>query len=257
MVRSPRAVEDDALVQQLARGMVLLQSVSSRTGSAISVWRDSSTRSTRRSPLAFPRGLHSPTLPATRGSNQIDGVLVDLGANIGAVTLDWANRLPGRQIHAYEPNPATNRTLRVNVSANALASRVTVHGEFVGCARGERTLWANPSSALSTGYGEETPSAGSAAIRVRTIDLDEVVKRGGQPVALLKIDTEGAEADILEGAAEETLARVRQLVLEYHNQLCPDARGRCLRVLGRAGFRCRIRPANAHQGLLYARRAMS
>ena len=189
--------------------------------------------------------------------HQIDGVLVDLGANIGAVTLDWANRLPGRQIHAYEPNPATNRTLRVNVSANALASRVTVHGEFVGCARGERTLWANPSSALSTGYGEETPSAGSAAIRVRTIDLDEVVKRGGQPVALLKIDTEGAEADILEGAAEETLARVRQLVLEYHNQLCPDARGRCLRVLGRAGFRCRIRPANAHQGLLYARRAMS
>lgn len=189
--------------------------------------------------------------------HQVDGVLVDLGANIGAVALDWARRRPGIEIHAYEPNPATNRMLRANVVANALSSRITVHDEFVGSAGGDRTLWTNPSSVLSTGYRTDRLDAASTAIRVRAIDLNEVVKRADRPVALLKIDTEGAEADILDGATTETLARVRQVVLEYHNQLCPDALDRCRRVLSRAGFSCRVHHANADQGLLYARRALS
>lgn len=113
------------------------------------------------------------------------------------------------------------------------------------------------SATLSTGYRTDRLDAASTAIRVRTIDLNEVVKRADRPVALLKIDTEGAEADILDGATAETLARVRQVVLEYHNQLCPDALDRCRRVLSRAGFSCRVHQANADQGLLYARRALS
>jgi hypothetical protein len=31
------------------------------------------------------------------------GVMVDLGANIGMVTLDWASRLSKVVVHAYEP----------------------------------------------------------------------------------------------------------------------------------------------------------
>ncbi len=87
--------------------------------------------------------------------HQVEGVLVDLGANIGAVALDWARRRPGIEIHAYEPNPATNRMLRANVVAKAFSS------------------WTNSSSVLSTGYRTDRLDAASTAIRVRTIDLDE------------------------------------------------------------------------------------
>jgi hypothetical protein len=35
------------------------------------------------------------------------GTVIDIGANIGVVTLDWATRLEGVRVHAYEPHPET------------------------------------------------------------------------------------------------------------------------------------------------------
>ena len=184
------------------------------------------------------------------------GVMIDLGANIGAVALDWASRSEGLRVHAYEPNPPTNGTLRRNVEANGLAGRVFVHDEAVGRAGGHFEMWTNVRSMAATGYADSPPREGAVRVRVPSVDLDEVVRRaGGGPVALLKMDTEGAEADTLEGAAPETLAAIRQVVLEYHDVFCPGALARCRGVLERAGFRCLVRPTNERQGLIYARRS--
>ena len=75
----------------------------------------------------------------------------------------------------------------------------------------------------------------------RWLGRDQVVERriGDGPVALTKIDAEGAEADILDGRASgKTLQRISQFVIEYHDNLCPDALARCQRVLASAGFGC-------------------
>jgi FkbM family methyltransferase len=187
--------------------------------------------------------------------NPSEGVLIDIGANIGAVTLDWASRSGRLHVHAYEPNPQTNDVLRHNVEANGLNDRVTVHPEAVGREPGRLRLWTNVSSVVSTAYGDGPPAPEAVATDVPLVDLNEVVRRaGGRPIELLKIDTEGGEADALEGATPETLGALRQVVLEYHDTLCPDASGRCRRVLERAGFRCLVRPLNANHGLIYARR---
>jgi FkbM family methyltransferase len=186
-------------------------------------------------------------------SSPIEGVMIDLGANIGAVTLDWARRSRPLRIHAYEPNPSTNRMLRHNVEANGLASRVTVYDEAVGRDSGELRLWTNVNSMTTTGYSEAPPAVTAVPMSVPLIDLNEVVRRaGGGPVALLKIDTEGAEADTLEGASPATLQAIKQVILEYHTGLCPDATARCKQALEQAGFRCLVRPTNAHHGLIYA-----
>ena len=187
-----------------------------------------------------------------------DGLMIDLGANIGVVTLDWATRSEGLRVHAYEPNPPTNSVLRRNVEANGLAGRVVVHHEAVGRGGGELSLWTNVHSMVATGFGDAPPRAGGVRVSVPLIDLNEVVRRaGGGPVSLLKVDTEGAEADTLEGATPETLAAIRQAIVEYHNSLCPDALERCRVVLERAGFRCRVMPfkRSRQQGLIYATRA--
>lgn len=184
-----------------------------------------------------------------------EGVMVDLGANIGVVTLDWARRVQQLRIHAYEPNPSTNLILQRNIDANGLGGRVTVHHEAVGGAPGEMRLWTNVHSMIATGYSEAAPRSGAIATRVPVVDLNEVVRRaGGGPIALLKMDTEGAEAETLEGASESTLRAIRQMVLEYHESLCPNALTRCRKVLERADFQCRIRSINSTQGLIYARR---
>jgi len=186
---------------------------------------------------------------------ELSGVMLDLGANIGAVSLDWASRSRGVRIHAYEPNPGTWEILWQNVKANGFADRITIHKEAVGRRFGDFRLWTNVHSLLVTGYGEVPPAPGAVAICVPMIDLNEVIRRaGGGPITLLKIDTEGAEADTLEGATPLTLEAIEQVILEYHDGLCPGALSRCRRVLGRSGFNYRIRPVTASQGLVYASR---
>ena len=183
-----------------------------------------------------------------------DGVMIDLGANIGLVTLDWASKVRQVRIHAYEPNPSTNRILQRNIDANGLGQRVTVHPEAVAGAPGEMRLWTNVHSMIATGYSDTAPRSGAIAETVPVIDLNEVVRRAGGSVALLKMDTEGAEAETLEGATAATLRSIGQMVLEYHESLCPNALTRCRKVLEGADFHCRIRPINPTQGLIYAQR---
>jgi hypothetical protein len=116
-------------------------------------------------------------------------------------------------------------------------------------------LWTNVNSMTATAYGDSPPAPEAVATSVPLVDLNEVVRRvGGGPVALLKMDTEGAEADTLEGASPATLGALRHVILEYHDALCPNASGRCRKVLERAGFSYIVHPMNAHHGLIYARR---
>ena len=204
------------------------------------------------------------------------GVMVDIGANIGVVTLDWASRLPHVRIHAYEPHPATFAVLSENVAANHLEPLITIRQEAVGRQAGTLTLRSMAeSSTLTTAYensknerptgsarvGSFCPEAGqwwgtvADEFTVSTVSLDEVIERcaAGGTVHLVKIDTEGAEADILEGARRETLGAIEQFVLEYHDIFCPDALARCERVLTDAGFKYVVRPLAPGLGMLYAR----
>lgn len=189
---------------------------------------------------------------------RLDGVLVDIGANIGATTLDWVSRLKQLEVHAYEPNAETCKTLTRNVRANGFAERVTVFQEAVGPTCGPFELWANMPSMAVTGYGDTPPTPGATAVTVPMVDLNEVVRRvGGRRVALLKIDAEGAEADILDGASPDTLRSVGRIFLEYHEDLVPGCLARCRRTLARAGFTCHHVKTASHRGMLYALRGGS
>jgi FkbM family methyltransferase len=177
------------------------------------------------------------------------GTMLDIGANIGMTSLDFIARTPGLQIHAYEPNPITREILRKNIDANGLAGRVKLHGEAVGREHGQLTLRLGDHSGVASGY---SANSGGREFQVPMIDLNAALP--GR-VALLKIDTEGAEGDILEGASPETLARIDQVILEYHENFCPGVAKRCQAKLESAGFRCDVYAIAAEQGLLYACRA--
>src|SRR5947207_13118313 len=84
----------------------------------------------------FAHGCYRRDLPAA-----VSGSIVDVGANIGAFTLDVAARYPAATIHAYEPDPETCGVLRRNVEANGLSSRVRISNEAVSSEAGRLTLW--------------------------------------------------------------------------------------------------------------------
>jgi hypothetical protein len=66
--------------------------------------------------------------------------------------------------------------------------------------------------------------------RVAAVTMGTVVERTAGRIALLKLDCEGAEADILEDAGD-ALAGVDRIVAEYHTWLVPDVVPRLRRVL--------------------------
>jgi Methyltransferase FkbM domain len=115
-------------------------------------------------------------------------------------------------------------------------------------------FYASRSSMLTSAYQR---NEGVGEFSTAMIPLDEVVARVAGPVELLKIDTEGAEGDVLEGASSATLARIRQVTIEYHDHLVPGVRARCENVLAAAGFARQVVEPQASvpgAGMLYATR---
>ena len=171
----------------------------------------------------FANGCYRAGLPGA-----LTGDIVDIGANIGAFTLDVARRYPAACIHAYEPDSHTCETLRRNVEENGLAARVRIWNEAVAGTAGTLRLWQGEGSVLTSAYLD----ASSRGIfrDVPAVALQTVVGRASGRVGLLKMDCEGAEAEILEGAGL-ALDAVDYLVAEYHTALVPDVLPRLSRVL--------------------------
>jgi FkbM family methyltransferase len=185
-----------------------------------------------------------------------NGLMLDIGANIGSVTLYWARRVPSLRIHCYEPNPSAFETLRQNVDGNGLNGRATIHSEGVGRSAGTIRLWVDVPTDLSTAFSDTSPREGGRRIEVPIVGIDEVWRRaGGQQIWLLKVDTEGAEIDILEGASASFLAAVQHAIVEYHDNIRPGSFDRCRQVLEKAGFQCRVLHHPWKEGIIYARRA--
>jgi FkbM family methyltransferase len=142
--------------------------------------------------------------------------------------------------------------LKENVVANGFYKRVRLSNEAVW--RSSGTLALLRVSSLATTAFASSASDGET-FSSKAVGLDEVVGRCARNVpALVKIDTEGAEAEILEGASNASLARIAQLVIEYHDFRVPGSLSRCQSVLASNGFRCIVRPTGVAVGLLYALR---
>jgi FkbM family methyltransferase len=178
--------------------------------------------------------------------------LVDIGANIGSVTLDLAWADPNLKVDAYEPNPLTFDTLNRNIRENGLESRVRIFHDAVTSQDGVVRLWSGDSSVLSS--VSAGAAIGGVSVSVTAVSLDRAIARTGADRVTVKIDAEGAEVEMLESASDATLAAIDDIALEYHDSMVPDARARCEAVLTRAGLVCRAIPFSADQGILLARR---
>jgi FkbM family methyltransferase len=147
-----------------------------------------------------------------------DGVAVDVGANIGLTALALAALLPQGRVVAVEPSPRTLAALRRTLAANGLEARVAVEGAAVGAAPGEAEFHDSEHSAGSHLLAAGTMRAeqlGRVVVPVTT--LDRIAEAQGlQRLDLLKIDVEGFETEVLDGAAA-TLARYRPVCIAEFN----------------------------------------
>ena len=153
-------------------------------------------------------------------------VVVDVGANIGVYTLLSATL--GRQVLSFEINPANLMRLCESLSLNGLKERVTIMQRGVSDVDDVELEVVVPNNP-----GEAKMEQGSGGVRTKTITLDTLAQRRGWlenkdlEIALLKIDVEGLEPQIIQGArALLRSGKVRNVLTEFRGmerQIAKDA----------------------------------
>jgi FkbM family methyltransferase len=142
-------------------------------------------------------------------------VCIDVGANIGYFTL-LASRLvgPDGRVHAFEPEPAAVAALEANVGLNHMTN-VAVHAVAAGESEREAVIGAPPPGNAASASLAAAGEPGSP-IRVRRVDA-VVPAQDLRRARLVKIDVEGAEADVLHGLEPAFEAGARPAVIvELH-----------------------------------------
>lgn len=120
---------------------------------------------------------------------------VDVGANVGAYTV-LASAGARATTYAFEPSRAALEHLHNNVELNRIASLVHMEPYAVGRTSGAVRLDTAGTSAMHRVAHTPTTEGTLDTVEMRTIDSYHL-----QP-AILKIDVEGYEAEVLAGARE-------------------------------------------------------
>jgi FkbM family methyltransferase len=147
-------------------------------------------------------------------------VVVDVGANMGTYALRLAAIAgPGGRVHAFEPQRVICNMLAGSVALNGLTN-VICHNVALGDREGEVALpqfdYSQPLNFGSVEFGPEQTeklhqARGHDPAQEEFVPLMPLDRWGLQRLDLIKIDAEGMEVQILDGAAE-TLARCRPVI---------------------------------------------
>ena len=185
----------------------------------------------------FNEGCYDVELPARP-------FVIDVGGNIGMFAIYLKGKYPDAEIVSFEPMPESAALFRQNVALHGLAS-VTLHEIALGGRVEENVSFAFypmiPGN--STRYPEtkvlpmvqmaETVPQKTVEQMYKVREVNASVERlasylrDGRTVDLLKVDVEGAEADVLLGIDAEQWPRIRRAALEV-----ADLDGQLAKVCG-------------------------
>lgn len=147
-----------------------------------------------------------------------DGVVIDVGANIGAVTLRCLD-LGARHVVAVEPETENADLFRTNLAGD---DRVTGITAIVGDPN-TRVVMAGTSGDAHAEPAEDgwPPWDFARVLNVAfplLADADPPKGIAAERIALLKVDVEGAEYDWFATATPALLDRVDRIAMEWHGR---------------------------------------
>jgi FkbM family methyltransferase len=173
----------------------------------------------------YTHGAYEPEVAAALARLVSPGdTCVDAGAHYGYFTLLLARLCgPEGQVYSFEAEADNARIVRENVRANDLLSRVTVERAAVAACDGQIDLY--PGSLGSEEWTlvesfarrDERPRVGPAEL-TRAVRLDDYLADAPR-VDVIKIDIEGAEAEVIPALSEFLERRRPALVLEFHREV--------------------------------------
>ena len=126
-----------------------------------------------------------------------DKLFLDIGAHVGSYSWSLASKF--RHVHAFEPNREVYNALCANSLLKGVSHRITTHCLGLSNGAGKKDYYVrsqdgggNGFSYLGAARDQLTPTC---VLETRTLD-----SYGFEDVGFMKIDVEGHEIEVLEGA---------------------------------------------------------
>jgi FkbM family methyltransferase len=141
--------------------------------------------------------------------------VLDIGANVGATPLYFARLFPNAVIYAFEPAPDNFAVLAKNVANN---SRIRAFNFALGPKDATLELFSSDNPVNFGGYslhaaGSDTSKKVRIPVRAVASVLHELAIEAAD---VIKVDTEGAEWDILTAFPERVLRSAKYITGELH-----------------------------------------
>jgi FkbM family methyltransferase len=147
-------------------------------------------------------------------------VAYDVGSHFGFITLALATAVgPQGKVIAFEPVPANLAILEDVILVNKLNSVVKIMPMAVSDTVGElrMVLYESSSTAFLQKAAQGQNGATSSKISVKTASIDSLVlEQGCPPPDIVKIDVEGSESLVIEGALTTLSSCSPTLLIEIH-----------------------------------------
>jgi len=148
---------------------------------------------------------------------RIGDIFIDVGANIGAMTLLARSLVgPAGFVYAFEPHPVVYRDLkeniRINQYDNIMCMQVAIGDSDQNMYLSEREICRGASTLI------DRPGNLPNKYLVEVKTLDDLMIKRKRPVNMLKIDAEGYDLRVLNGAEQLILKDRPKIIVECNPQ---------------------------------------
>jgi FkbM family methyltransferase len=167
-------------------------------------------------------------------TKKVSPFIVDGGSNIGMAILFFKMLYPEAIVTGFEPEQECFHLLTDNLLGNNIGG-VQVHPFALGASEGQVSFFRDdPHGSLMASTNPQRTRGGEAT--VRQVVLSSYMDR---EVDFLKLDVEGAEADVLsELVSSRAILNVSRMAVEYHHHIpgAGDKLGEFLALLEGTGY---------------------
>jgi FkbM family methyltransferase len=171
-------------------------------------------------------------------------LILDCGANVGFVSIHFANQFPDARIVSIEPMPENFAMLCENTQPYPNIQPLNA------------AIWNKPGTIDLVTHDQDNKFLGhwgvqvkenapASAGAVRAMTIAEILESTGLPfIDILKIDIEGAELEVFDKNAHEWLSKTNMLIIELHDRFKPGCSTAVFEALRPFGFMAFTRAEN-------------
>jgi FkbM family methyltransferase len=149
---------------------------------------------------------------------------LDIGANIGYISLMIAHKFPNLPVYSFEPNPNNLKRIEINIKLNNIQN-IKVNNLCISNESSEVTFSVPPEN--ESGWGRMTTASSKSEnnfikVTSKAESLDNLLNKGffdNNKPDLIKIDIEGSEEKALRGG-QEFIKKFKPILCVELNEDC-------------------------------------